>query len=238
MGKFVAIGGVTPPSSLDLIDEEIIKLTNKKYPKVLYIPTAGGDNLNYCKFYKEIYEGKFGCKLDVLFLIKERPTENKIREKIFSSDIIYIGGGSVSRLIEYFIKFNLNNILKEAYDNGIVLAGISAGAICFGKHYFETEGVSDYKKVDCLSFYEFLICPHYNLDGYSEKLDYMIKEYELVGIALDNDCAIEFVGNTYRVIATKDNAYAYKVIKKGTKIIKEIILKDSIFRSMDELVEK
>lgn len=84
MGKIVAIGGVTPPSSLDLIDEEIIKLTNKDCPKMLYVPTVGGDNLGYCEFYRGIYEGRFGCKMDVLFLIKETPTENEICEKVFS----------------------------------------------------------------------------------------------------------------------------------------------------------
>jgi hypothetical protein len=93
MGKIVTIGEVNPPSSLDLIDKEIIKLTNKKYPKILYVPTAGGDNLGYCDFYREIYEGRFGCEMDVLFLINETPTEKEIREKIFSSDIIYVGGG-------------------------------------------------------------------------------------------------------------------------------------------------
>jgi dipeptidase E len=56
MGKIVGIGGVTPPSTLDLIDEEIIRLTKKKNPKVLYIPTAGGDNLDYCKLFKSIKE--------------------------------------------------------------------------------------------------------------------------------------------------------------------------------------
>ncbi len=67
MGKIVAIGGVTPPLTLDLIDREIIGLTEKKNPKVLYLPTAGGDDLDYCNFFKSIYEDKFGCEVDLLF---------------------------------------------------------------------------------------------------------------------------------------------------------------------------
>lgn len=244
MGKIVTIGGVTPPLTLNFIDEEIIRLTNKKYPKVLYIPTAGGDNLSYCERYKGIYEGKFGCEFDVLFLVNETPTESEIRDKIFSADIIYVGGGSPAMLMEYFIKFNLNDMLKEAYEKGIVLAGISAGALYLGRHYFETENTEDFKiegfnnytKVDCLGFFQFLICPHYNLDGYSEKLDAMIKEYNLPGIAFDNNCAIEFVDNSYRVISTIDTANAYKVYKKETKIIKEVIIKDSNFRNINELI--
>ena len=240
MGKIVAIGGVNPPLTLDLIDEEIIRLTNKKSPKVLYIPTAGGDDLEYCKFFKGIYEGKFGCNLDVLFLIRETPTENEIREKVFSSDIIYVDGGSESRLMNYFKRFNMDKILKEAYEKGLVLAGKSAGAICWGKYDKEFKDTNNYIKINCLNFLEFVFCPHYNLDEfiteYGDEFDNMIKEYDLVGIGIDNDCAIEFINDSYRVIASNDNANAYKVYKEKTEIVKEVILKDSSFRSINELM--
>jgi dipeptidase E len=196
MGKIVAIGGVTPPLTLDRIDEEIIRLTGRKNPKVLYIPTAGGDDLRYCEFFKGIYEGRFGCKMDVLFLVRETPTEDEIKEKIFSSDIIYIDGGSQSRLISYFRRFKVDEFLKEAYKKDIVFAGKSAGAICWGKHYFDNEsaedflvnGFDDYKEIVCLGFLNFIICPHYNMPGYKEKHIAMIKPYNYVGIGIDNDC--------------------------------------------------
>ena len=245
MGKIVAIGGVTPPLTLDLIDAEIIRLTNKKNPKILYVPTAGGDDLNYCEFFKGIYEGKLGCKLDILFLVREKPTENEIREKVFSSDIVYIEGGDISRLIEYFKRFSMNKILNEAYEKGIVLAGKSAGALCWGRYYFESEntedfridGFSDYIEIECLKFLELIICPHYNLEGYSEKLEAMIMTYDFVGIALDNNSAIEFIDDSYRIISTIDSANAYKVYKKETKINKEVILKGSDFRDINELMK-
>lgn len=244
MGKIVAIGGVTPPLTLDLIDEEIIKLTKKKHPKILYIPAAGGDDIRYCEFFKKIYECKFGCNVDVLFLVKETPTESEIEEKVFSSDIIYVEGGSVSRLMEYFERFNMGKILKKAYEKGIVLAGKSAGALCFGQFYFETEniidfridGFNDYIQVDCLKILDLIICPHYNLEGSSENLDTMIDAYNIVGIALDNDCAIEFASDSYRIISTNDSANAYKVYKNGAKIHKEPIVKSSGFRDINELM--
>lgn len=219
MGKIVAIGGVTPHSTLDLIDEEIIRLTRKKNPKILYVPTAGGDNLDYCEFFKGIYQNKFGCEVDVLFLVRETPTENEILEKILSSDIVYIEGGSISRLLESFMRFNMSKILREAYEKGIVLAGKSAGALCWGRHYFDSEnteefqihGFNDYVEVECFNFLELIICPHYNLKGYSKKLDAMISNYGIVGVGLENNCAIEFVDDRYRIISTNDSANAYKV---------------------------
>jgi dipeptidase E len=246
MVKIVAIGGVTPPLTLDLIDEEIIRLTGKKTPKVLYVPTAGGDNLDYCEFFKGIYEGRFGCRVDVLFLVREAPTENQIREKVFSSDIVYVEGGSIARLMDYFKRFGLSEILKEAYEKGIVLAGKSAGALCWGSCYFESdntedfqnEGFKDYIEVECLKFLEFIICPHYNLNGYSEKMDAMIKKHDILGIAIDNDCAIEFVGNSYRIISTCKNANAYKIFKEEMSLKKQLVQKSAAFTDLNELYKR
>ena len=245
MGRIIAIGGVTPPLTLDLIDKEIIKLTDKKNPKVLYVPTAGGDSHNYCNFFRSIYEEKFGCKVDILFLIKENPTEDEIRHKVLSSDIIYVEGGSASRLMDYFKKFNMESILKEAYKKGIILAGKSVGAVCWGMYYFEDDDISDFKvhdingysEIKCLKFLDFVICPHYNLEEYKEKIEAMVKAHNIVGIALDNNCAIEIIDNNYRIIATNHNANAYKIYQDKTEIKKEVISKDSSFKSIDELIE-
>jgi dipeptidase E len=243
MGKLVLIGGVTPPSSLDLIDEEIIRLTKKKNPKILYVPTAGEDDLYYCNFFRGIYEGRFGCKFDILFLVRETPTEHEIREKVFSSDIIYIEGGDVSRLMDYFKKYNIDKILEEAYKKEIVLTGKSAGALCWGRCYFisddakdfKSKGFNDYKDIDCLNFINFIVCPHYNLEDYSEKMEAMINVHGGVGIALENNCTLEIIDDNYRIIATQDDADAYKVYQKETKIISEVIIKDNDFRNIDEL---
>lgn len=240
MGKIVTVGGVNSPSSLDLIDEEIIKLTNKRTPNILFVPTASGDDPGYIERYRGIYEGRFGCKLDVLPLVSDNPTENIIREKIFSSEIVYIGGGPTSSLMYYFRSYNMIKILKEAYDREIVLAGISAGAICWGKHYFYTEypegfcheGFTDFIKVDCMGFLNYIIMPHYNLPGYPQRLDLEMGEYNMTGIGIDNNCAIEFVDETYRVISTNENARVYRLYRDGTNIIKEEIIKENGFKDI------
>ncbi|SCL83896.1 Type 1 glutamine amidotransferase-like domain-containing protein [Sporanaerobacter sp. PP17-6a] len=240
MGKFVLIGGVTPPLSLDIIDEEIIRLTDNKKPKVLYVPTAGGDDPDYCDFFRGIYEKRFGCDLDILYLVRENPTEYEIKEKIFSSDVIYVEGGDTQRLMDYFKKYKMDEILLKAYKNGIVLVGKSAGALCWGSYYFEDEEANDFKNyidIECLKFLNFIICPHYNMEGYSEKMDAMINMHGGVGIGIENNCALEIINDKYRIIASNCDSNAYKVYQNGTKICLEIIIKDSNFRSMKELIQ-
>ena len=76
------------------IDREIIRLSKKKHPKLLFIPTASYDSERYCKHIQE-YFGKFlKCKTDALFLMRDRPSRQGIRAKILSADIIYVGGGN------------------------------------------------------------------------------------------------------------------------------------------------
>ncbi|WP_312699672.1 Type 1 glutamine amidotransferase-like domain-containing protein [Sedimentibacter sp.] len=230
MKKLVMVGGVDPNTTLDIIDEEIIRITEKRNPRVLFIPTASEDDTEYCDRYKDIYEGKFRCKLDVLYLFNESHDENTIRDKIFKSDIIYIGGGSTEILMECFNKFNMKNILTEAVNSGIVIAGISAGAICLGMYYYDM-------KIECLGFLKFLILPHYNLENYINKYCTMTNEFELICIGLDNNCALEIIDNTYRIVTSKDTSNAYIIFKKDGHSVKRVIEKKSEFRPIEELID-
>jgi dipeptidase E len=85
----VAIGGgLIRTRGTAGIDREIIRLSNRKYPTVLFIPTASSDSDRYCRRFVE-YFGKFlKCKTDVLRLLGEPPTAQQIEKKIFSADII------------------------------------------------------------------------------------------------------------------------------------------------------
>lgn len=240
MGRIVAIGGVDLGTTLNLIEKEIIKLSNKNNPKVLYIPTASGDETKNYRLIKEIFKTQYQCQVDVLFLVKETPTENEIREKVFSSDIIYIGGGTTSVLMEYFKKFNMDKILNEAYEREIVLAGISAGAICFGQFWYEEKIKLDnkdddkYIKISCLNFIPLNFYPHYNNSVLDGRFKRILDNQKLIGI--DNNCAIEFVGHSYRIITTRDSANAYTVCVNNDEVMKESIVKNLNFRDINELL--
>ena len=71
------------------IDREIIRLSNKKNPKLLFLPTASSDSERYWKHVREYFGDFLKCKTDVLFLIKECPSKEEIRKKILSADIVY-----------------------------------------------------------------------------------------------------------------------------------------------------
>src|ERR1700691_176496 len=111
------------------IDREIIRLSNKKIPRLLFIPTASSDSEMYWKHVDEYFGGFLKCKTDVLFLIREQPSREQIRKKIQSADIVYVGGGNTLLMMRVWRRLGVDKLLKAAYERGTVLSGISAGAI-------------------------------------------------------------------------------------------------------------
>jgi dipeptidase E len=231
----VAIGGgEIRTRGTAAIDREIIRLSNKKHPKLLFIPTASSDSERYWKHVQEYFGGFLKCKTDVLFLIKEQPSKEHIRKKILAADIIYVGGGNTLMMMRLWRRLGVDRLLKAAYENGTVLSGISAGSIC----WFDS-GHSDsmsfynprkwkYVNVKGLGLIRGIHCPHYNgmTRGVPRRKDFqdMIRKIGGVGIAIENNCAIEFIdGQLYKVIRSKSYARAYKVYKQGRQVVAEQI---------------
>ncbi len=249
MKKIVAIGGGEigrPGFTIETtkIDKEIIKLTNKKSPILLFIPTASGDSESYFATVEKYFGKKLGCKTDVLYLAKSKLSKKQIKNKILSADIIYVGGGNTFKMIKIWKKFNVDNILKKAYKKGIVLSGLSAGAICWFKY-----GNSDSRKmknpraslikVSGLNFIPALLCPHYDFEKYRKpELKKMMLKTSVVAIALDNCCAIEIIDNMYRIISSKESANAYRVFWSKKRFHHELISKSNKLEPVRYLLDK
>lgn len=249
MGIVVAIGGGEIRKSETLkIDKEIIKLSGKKHPKVLFIPTASSDSEGYWNVIQRYYGKKLKCKMDVLFLIKEKPSKKAIKEKISSADIIYVGGGNTLMMMKLWRKLGIDKILMFAYKKGTVLCGISAGSICWfesghsdSMSFYDPKNW-DYINVKGLGLIEGVHCPHYDSHTYNRrrKNDFhkMMKKFGVIGIAIDNNCAITFVDGKYKVINSKKSAGAYTVYKKSGKLISKEIKKSPSYKDLSDLYIK
>jgi dipeptidase E len=229
------------------IDREIIRLSHKKNPRLLFIPTASSDSERYWKHVQE-YFGKFlKCRTDVLFLIREQPSKEQIRRKISMADIIYVGGGNTLMMMRLWRHLGVDNLLVSAYENGTVLSGISAGSIC----WFDS-GHSDsmsfynprkwkYINVRGLGLIKAIHCPHYDgmTRGVPRRKHFrdMIRKTGGIGIALENNCAIEFIdGRLYKVISSKSNARAYRVYKSGGEVVAEQIRQEQQLAPVKSLI--
>ncbi|KYD33113.1 Peptidase E [Parageobacillus toebii] len=110
-----------------LLDLYILKQAKKTTPKVCFIPTASGDSDHYISRYYSFFN-KQNCKPSHLSLF--RPPTRDLEEFILEKDIIYVGGRNTRNLLVLWKEWGLDNILRKAWNQGIVLAGVSAGSIC------------------------------------------------------------------------------------------------------------
>jgi dipeptidase E len=216
------------------IDREIIPLTNKRHPKLLFIPTASSDSETYWEHVQEYFGGFLKYKTDVLLLIEERPSKEEIRNKILSADIVYVGGGNTLLMMRLWRRLGVDKILKSAYNKGTVLCGISAGAICWfdsghsDSMSFYNPQQWEYVNVRGLGLIKGLACPHYNsrTRGIPRGRHFreMVRKTGAFGIAIENNCAIEFIdGKLYKVLTSKSYAGAYRVYRKGCQVVSKKI---------------
>jgi len=216
------------------IDREIIRLTNKKHPRLLFVPTASSDSERYWKHVRGYFGGFLKCKTDVLFLLADGISKKKIERKIRWADIIYVGGGNTLQMMRVWRRLDVDKLLRTAYENGTVLSGISAGAICwFDSGHSDSMSFSNprnwkYINVRGLGFVKGVHCPHYNsrTRGVPRRKDFrdMIRRTGGIGIAIENNCAIEFIdGRLYKVMTSKDYAQAYRIYKRGGQVLTERI---------------
>ncbi|MDD3084217.1 MAG: Type 1 glutamine amidotransferase-like domain-containing protein [Candidatus ainarchaeum sp.] len=246
MRKIIAIGGGEIgrqgfPVETTKIDKEIILQTHKKNPILLFLPTASSDSQGYFEVVKKHFS-KLGCKVDVLYLINTNVSKKQIMKKILNTDIIYVGGGNTMKMIHIWKKKGVDKALKAAHKKGIVLSGLSAGAICwfkFGNSDSKLKETGKLIKVRGLDYFCAALCPHYDAEKERKPaLKEMMIKTKGVAIALDNCCAIEIIGEKYRIIKSKSTAKAYKVFWKNKKFFENEILSKKKFEPVEELFKK
>lgn len=223
MGTIIAIGGgeLRYLETFE-IDQQIVKLTGVDHPKALFIPTASHESERYIQCFEIIYGEKLGCEVETLYLLSQQLDQQQIRHQILSADLIYVGGGDTEFMMQTWATYGVDNYLKEAYEKGVVLAGLSAGAICWAESgysdsdSFKTEEEWEYKFVKGLGLINASLCPHYDEKG-RERFDEAIRDQQGIGIALENNVAYVIQGQKVSIIKSDSNKKAYQVME-NTKI--------------------
>lgn len=223
--QIIAMGGggfSMEPDNL-AFEKYILNVSQKENPNVCFVGTASGDNEDYIKRFYTAFN-TLNCSPTFLSLFK--PPVGSLEEFVLKQDVIYVGGGNTKNLLALWREWGLNSILKKAYEKGVILAGLSAGSIC----WFE-EGTTDsipgkLTALECLGFLKGSHCPHY--DGEVERrpsYHQMIKDGMKPGIACDDGAAAHFVdGELFKVVTSRETANAYEVKFENNQIC-EIKLK-------------
>lgn len=171
MKRIIAIGGGELREKTTIkIDEYIAKLAKERAGEhranALFIPTASHDYMPYYNTFHKVYTGMFNIKTDVALTVFKEPDMEKMKTKFQKADVIYVGGGDTIFMMEQWKKSGVLSLLKDAYERGVILAGLSAGAICwFSDIYTDSEKVNaqagTYSMTQGLNWINGIISPHY-----------------------------------------------------------------------------
>jgi dipeptidase E len=193
--QIVAMGGggwgMEPENPL--LDQYIYDLSAKAEPKICFIPTASGDSEEYiARFYQHFVPKP--AHLSHLSLFK--PTTADLESLILAQDIIYVGGGNTKNLIALWKEWHLDSILRQAWEQGIILCGLSAGSICWFEQGVTDSIPGDRTVLTCLGFLPGSNCPHYNIEAYQKGYSRLLSE-ELIrdGYATEDGVALHFIGD-------------------------------------------
>ena len=220
----IAIGGggfLAEPRNYAL-EKYILDQTGKERPNVLMIPTARGDDAEYVAKFHSAF-GELGARTQHLPLFHRTPD---LRSLLLAQDAIFVGGGNTKSMLAVWREWGLPEVLKRAYDSGIVLGGQSAGAIC----WFE-QGVTDswadrLRPLDCLGFLPGSCCPHYDGEAERRPAYHTLMQSGQVkpGYAIEDAVAAHFRnGRLERVVSKKAGAKAFHVSADAGTVTEETL---------------
>ena len=210
--QIIPIGGggfYRDPENLEL-EKYVIRQSGAESPRVAFVPTASGEPDHYVSSFYSAFL-KLGCRPAVLTFFKRTPD---LRAFLLDQDVIYVGGGNTKSLLAIWRDWGVVEILREAWESGIVLTGVSAGAICWFEHGLTDSFADGLRPLECLGFLPGSCCPHY--DGEAQRrpsYHRLLANGEIfAGVAIEDWTGVHFKGSEiHRVISSKRGARAYSM---------------------------
>lgn len=220
MRQIIAMGGggVSMEPDNPLLDQFVLDQTGLARPRVCFLPHASDDTLRYIHNFFQAFT-RLECRPSSLSLFS--PHTPDIRGFLLEQDVIYVGGGNTKSMLALWREWSLDAVLREAWDKGVVLAGISAGANCwFEACSTDSFGNGSLRPLNCLGLLAGGFCPHY--DGEAQRrptLQAMVGARELPDTwACDDGAALHFIdGELHEAVASRAAARAYRVTFDATR---------------------
>ena len=229
--RIIAIGGGELKTKETLeIDRYIASLAREhageNRPYGLFIGTASHDSMPYFNSFRKTYTSVFDIKADVALTVYGEMDLEKIKGKFEKADFIYVGGGDTLYMLKRWQEFGLLDLIRDAYERGVIICGLSAGAICWFEDIYtdsalvEREGAYSMQKG--LGWLKGTISPHYN--ERAEDFDRVMASLPVGtrAFGVENLSAIEFVNGEFTK-SISGGGKTYVIENNGDKISKTAI---------------
>jgi peptidase E len=213
-------GGFSMERGNSLLDDYVLSLTGRLRPRVCFLPSASGDADHYVvRFYREFAERADASHV-TLFRREAGPRD--LRAHLLAQDLIYVGGGSVVSLLGVWRAHGIDEILREAWQAGVVLCGLSAGALC----WFAQALTAYYGRpapVEGLGFLPWSFTAHYDSEPERRDTYHRLLTMGMIrGFAADDGAALHFQGrDLLRAVSSRPGARACVMRLAGGRVLQE-----------------
>lgn len=211
----------------------IADMTGKANPRICHIPTATGDHPNTIVNWYNTCEDLAVRPYVMRAFINSLHTPWSFEEQLLSMDAIVVGGGNTLNMMAIWKAQGIDLALRKAYDEGIILAGGSAGSLCWFNEGSTDSRPKSLSVVQGLGFLNFSHSPHYLRESGRRPL-----YHELIGkgsigpgYACDDDAAMIFVdGRLRNTVTLNDENHCYYVSREGERIAEQRIQAEVLSR--------
>jgi dipeptidase E len=191
--------------------------------RILYVPTADREDTgSVVSWYDRLRER--GTMTHLNFF--PWPPGN-LRELALEHDVILVSGGNTANALAIWGVHGFDEILREAWQEGVLLTGWSAGMICWFEHGITDSFGPELAPMRCLGFLPGSACPHYDGEERRRPVYTQLTAEGKVppGVAADDDVGVHFVGTELREIVTsREGATAYRVTPAGEERLEARLL--------------
>jgi dipeptidase E len=213
-------GGFTMEPGNPLLDEYVLSQAPQKNPYLCFLPTASGDNSGYIEGFYDFFAARL-CRPSHLAL--SDPHTDDFENYLLEQDIIYVGGGHTSRMLALWKTYGLDKILKKAWEKGILLVGVSAGAACWFEQALTDSVPGKLSGEKCLGILKGSFCSHYDNPGRRPTFHRLIRIGELPGgLGVDNFAALHLEGQQIKkVVCSRSGAAAYRIRSETKRTVEK-----------------
>ncbi len=205
------------------LDDFVLSLAGRARPRVCLLPTASGDSDRMvAQFHRAFQDRDVDARHLTLF---GRPRA-ALRDYLLAADVIYVGGGNTANMLAVWRAHRVDVHLREAWERGVVLTGVSAGMLC----WFECGVTDSFGRLaplrDGLGLLPGSACPHY--DGEADRrptYHHLLAQGFPAGYAADDGAALVFRGTELEAcVASRPGAGCYRVAADGGSVAEEALL--------------
>ena len=204
----------------------VITLTKKQNPRICFLPTATGDNAaTIVSWYEVCQDLPMQPYVQKTYIASYTETKT-FEENLLSMDAIIVSGGNTLNMLAIWKAQGIDTVLKKAYNKGIVLAGGSAGSLCWFDGGTTDSRPKDLSIIHGLAFIAASHCPHYHSEPMRKPLyfDNILRGRLTAGYAIDDLAGVVFENEQFiRTVAIDDKSHAYYVSIVDGKIDEKLL---------------